>query len=457
MDFVDWLPVLMLISLALLLFSGLPVAFILAGLGIVFSLIGVVIGEMPSIALYNIPVRMYRTISNSFIYPAVAMLLFMSVALERSGIARDMLLVLNALLRRVPGGLPIAVTLIGVLLAPAAGLIGASVVTLAMVALPTMLEKGYRTPLAAGSVAAAGTLGVILPPAVMLFFLAAEFQTSIGGMFAATLLPATVLVGLYVAYYVIDGIARPTAASSERDESADWSVLQWFGYLVRGLVLPAGLICLVLGSIIFGWATPTQSGAVGAAGGLLVMALNGRLSWRTFTDVASTTALMTAMVLFIIIATAVFSYPFRYFDGDQLIVDGLRALPFDEWGQLGLILSIIFVLGFFLDWIEITVISLPLFIPVLLSLDFSTHVGDPAITKVWMASLIALTLQTSFLTPPFGYALFFLKGAAPPGVRLVEIYRGAVPIIVAQVIGIVLLLLFPILATWLPRLMNRAI
>ena len=162
MDFVDWLPVLMLISLALLLFSGLPVAFILAGLGIVFSLIGVVIGEMPSIALYNIPVRMYRTISNSFIYPAVAMLLFMSVALERSGIARDMLLVLNALLRRVPGGLPIAVTLIGVLLAPAAGLIGASVVTLAMVALPTMLEKGYRTPLAAGSVAAAGTLGVIL-------------------------------------------------------------------------------------------------------------------------------------------------------------------------------------------------------------------------------------------------------------------------------------------------------
>ena len=198
MSFVELLPVLMLVSLALLLFSGLPVAFILAGLGIVFSLIGVVIGEMPSIALYNIPVRMYRTISNSFIYPAVAMLLFMSVALERSGIARDMLLVLNALLRRVPGGLPIAVTLIGVLLAPAAGLIGASVVTLAMVALPTMLEKGYRTALAAGSVAAAGTLGVVLPPAVMLFFLAAEFQTSIGGMFAATLLPASVLVALYV-------------------------------------------------------------------------------------------------------------------------------------------------------------------------------------------------------------------------------------------------------------------
>ncbi|MBT5267733.1 MAG: TRAP transporter large permease subunit [Rhodospirillaceae bacterium] len=451
MEFVELLPIVMLGSLAVLLFSGLPVALLLAGLGVTFALLGVVIDEMPAVALYNIPVRMFRSVAGSLIYPAVAMLLFMSVALEKSGIAKDMLVCLNALLKRVPGGLAIAVTVIGILLAPAAGLVGASVVTLALVALPTMLAKGYRPELATGSVAAAGTLGIVLPPAVMLFFLASQFRTSIGGMFVATLIPGIVLVVLYISYYVIDGLRHP-AAPEAHDESDDWTPRQWLGYMVRGLVLPAGLLSLVLGSIIFGWATPPQSGAVGAAGGLFLMFINGRLNWATFKDVASTTALMTAMVFFIIMAATVFSYPFRYFEGDQVIAEALRALPFGDWGTLIFVLGVIFVLGFFIDWIEITVITLPLFVPLLATLDFSGHVGDPATTKIWMATLVALTLQTSFLTPPFGFALFFLKGAAPPEIQLIQIYRGAVPVIVAQVAGIMLLMAAPILAIWLPGL-----
>jgi len=448
-NMVDILPVLMLVLLAVLLFSGLPVAVLLTGLGIGFSLIGVAIGEMPAIALFNIPLRLYGAVSGSMIYPAVVMLLFMGVALEKSGIARDLLLCLKMILRRVPAGLAVAVTLLGIVLAPAAGLVGASVVTLALIALPTMLSEGYRPSLAAGSVAAAGTVGIILPPAVMLFFLAGQFNVSIGHMFLATLLPGAILVGLYLVYYVGTGLIDPPRGAAE-DEAGPQTVGQWAGFLTRGLVLPVGLVSLVLGSIIFAWATPPQSGAVGAAGGLVLMVVNRRFSWRLFREVAESTALMVAMVFFIIIAAVVFSYPFRYFGGDDVIAGALAGLDMGAWGTLVFIVGIIFVLGFFIDWIEITVITLPLFAPVLASLDFSAHAGDGPTAMLWIATLVALTLQTSFLTPPFGFALFFLKGAAPPGISLIDIYRGIVPIVLAQIIGITLLLALPAIATWLP-------
>ena len=446
---VDYLPVLMLVSLAVLLFSGLPVAVLLAGLGIAFSLIGIALGEMPMIALFNIPLRIYGSISHSTIYPAVVMLLFMGVALEKSGIARDLLLCLALLLRRVPAGLTVAVTFLGIILAPAAGLVGASVVTLALIALPTMLAEGYRPSLAAGSVAAAGTVGIILPPAVMLFFLAGQFGVTIGHLFLATLLPGAILVGLYLTYYITAGLLDPPRADNA-DRRTPESVRQWLGFLTRSLVLPVGLVTLVLGSIIFGWATPAQSGAVGAAGGLLLIIVNRRFSWSLFREVVETTVLMVAMVFFIIIAAVVFSYPFRYFDGDQLIAGTLAGLGIGPWGTLVLIVAIIFVLGFFIDWIEITVITLPLFAPVLAGLDFTAHAGEGKVAMLWMATLVALTLQTSFLTPPFGFALFFLKGAAPPEVRLADIYRGIVPIVLAQLVGITLLFTMPAIATWLP-------
>ncbi len=446
---VDYLPIVMLALLAVLLFSGLPVAVLLAGLGIGFSLVGIALGEMPAIALYNVSLRIYGSISHSMIYPAVVMLLFMGVALEKSGIARDLLLCLQWLLRRVPAGLAVAVTLLGIVLAPAAGLVGASVVTLALIALPTMLEQGYRPSLAAGSVAAAGTVGIILPPAVMLFFLAGQFGVSIGHMFLATLLPGAILVGLYLIYYVTAGLSDPPRAEAGV-EAGPKSVRQWLGFLVRGLVLPVGLVSLVLGSIIFGWATPPQSGAVGAAGGLLLIVVNRRFSWRLFAEVVETTVLMVAMVFFIIIAAVVFSYPFRYFGGDEVIAGALAGLEIGAWGTLVLIVAIIFVLGFFIDWIEITVITLPLFAPVLAGLDFAAHAGEGKVAMLWMATLVALTLQTSFLTPPFGFALFFLKGAAPPGLSLADIYRGIVPIVLAQIVGIALLFALPAIATWLP-------
>jgi TRAP-type mannitol/chloroaromatic compound transport system permease large subunit len=267
-------------------------------------------------------------------------------------------------------------------------------------------------------------------------------------MFLATLVPGAILIGFYLAYYLVAGLIDPPAGGDA--EPPSMSAGQWFGLLLRGLVLPVGLVSLVLGSIIFGWATPPQSGAVGAAGGVLLILLNRRLSWPVIRDVVATTTLLTAMVFFIIMAAAVFSYPFRYFGGDGVISAALAALEMGPWGTLLLIVGIIFVLGFFIDWIEIAVITLPLFVPVLETLDFGAHGGDAAAVMLWMATLVALTLQTSFLTPPFGFALFFLKGAVPPGVSLLDIYRGIVPIVIAQLLGIGLLLAWPEIATWLP-------
>ena len=443
---IDALPFLMLGSLAVLLFSGLPVAVILIGLGVTFCFIGVLLDEMPLVALFNIPPKLIASMRGSLFYPAVAMLLFMGVALEKSGIAQDMLTCLRLLLHRLPAGLIVAVLLIGVVLAPAAGIVGASVVTLSLIALPTMLRSGYPAHVATGAVAAAGTVGIILPPAVMLFFLAGEFQVPIGSMFMATVVPGGLLLLAYMAWYI--GTGR---ISDIEPPPKPPSTLAWILLLIRGLVLPTALIALVLGSIIKGWATPSQSGAIGAAGGLLLILLNGRLSWPLFKDLIRTTTNLSAMVFFIIMAAAIFSYPFRYFGGDTAIADALSALDMTPWSTLLLITGIVFVLGFFIDWIEITVITLPLFVPVLQALTFPGHI-DPPTMMLWIGAVTALVLQTSFLTPPFGFALFFLKGSAPPEVSLGQIYRGIIPIVAIQIIMIAIVLAEPRLVTWLPEL-----
>ncbi|MEM7407455.1 MAG: TRAP transporter large permease subunit [Pseudomonadota bacterium] len=447
---VEALPVMMLVCLALLLFSGLPVAIVLAGLGITFSLLGVALGEMPLLALYNVPIKMWGSISQGLTYAAVVMLLFMGVALEKSGVARDLLTCMQLVFRRVPGGLGLAVIVMGVVLAPAAGLVGASVVTLALIAMPSLLSNGYRPEYASGAIAAAGTVGVILPPAVMLFFLASQFQLTIGAMFLATVIPGGLLVAAYALYFVGAGWLRPPSKRAE-DVMTPSTPVGWVQLLSRGLVAPLALVGLVLASITFGWATPRQSAAVGAAGGLVLVALNGRLNWAMFVDIVRSTALLCAMVFFIIIAAAVFSYPFVYFGGNDLITSALDSLETGPWGKLAVILGIIFVLGFFIDWIEITIIFLPLFLPTLSTLEFAGHVafGNDA-TMLWMATLVALTLQTSFVTPPFGFALFFLKGASPEGVTLPHIYRGIIPVVALQVVVITLLLALPMLAVELP-------
>ncbi|MBI2715355.1 MAG: TRAP transporter large permease subunit [Rhizobiales bacterium] len=450
MDFLtDNLALFMCFALAILLFTGFPVALVLAGVGIVFGLIGHMLGEFPFIAYYNIPLRIYATLGENLIYPAVPMLLFMGIALEKSGIGHELLRCLEVLLRRVPANQAVAVTLIGIILAPSAGLIGASVATLAFLALPSMLQRGYRPSFASGSIAAAGTLGIVLPPAIMLFFLSDLLHVQVAHAFLSTLVPGLLLAVLYVVYYVGAAIMDPGIAPPAKDLPMR-SAVELAIYTVRSLALPLLLIGLVLGSIIAGWTTPIQSASVGAAGAILLMLLNGSLSMKMLHQVVVSTAQLTAMVFFVVIAATVFSYVFRYFSGDALILEMMRGLGFGNWGMLLTILAIIFVLGFFIDWIEIALITLPIFYPVLQSLDFSSYVGSPELASIWITALIALNLQTSFLTPPFGFALFFLKGSAPPGVTLMDIYRGVAPIVAIQVLGMALVLAAPGLATWLP-------
>ena len=445
------LPLLMLPALALLLFTGYPVALVLAGVGLLFCGLAMAVGLMPWVALYNIPIRVWSSVSGSLIYPAVPMLLFMGLALERSGVAENMLLCLRILLRRVPGSLAIGVTILGILLAPAAGLIGASVATLGVVALPTMLRQGYSPSFATGSVAAAGTLGIILPPGIMLFFLAQILGVTMGALFLSTMLPGLLLGVFFMIYYAARARLSPEIAPDPEDP-AQHVTGSLALYVVRSLALPVLLIATVLGSIVAGVATPIQSGSLGAAGGLVLMALHGRLTLSRVHAVVAATTRTTAMVFFIVIAAAVFSYPFRYLGGDDLIADLIASTGLGDWGVLLLILGIIFVLGFFIDWIEIAVITLPIFLPVLEALDFAGYVGSADLALVWIAVLVALVLQTSFLTPPFGFSLFFVKGVAPPSVRLADVYRGVVPLLALQALMVAIVLAVPGFALMLPRL-----
>lgn len=447
---IDGLPIYMLVALAGLIFTGFPVAFVLAGVGIGAAILAWALGEFPGIAFYNLPPRLYDNISNSWIYPAVAMFLFMGVALEKSGIAREMLNCLHRVLRCVPGNVAIAVIIIGVLLAPTAGLVGASVGTLTVIALPAMLRLGYPKPFATSAVAAGGTLGLILPPGLMLIFLAVNLGVTVGEMFMSTVVPGLCLIAAYLLYFIVRGITVTGAPPEENNEDR-MPVAMFAVYVLRGLALPMLLIAAVLGSIIAGWATTSQSAAVGALGSIVLMALNGSLSFQNMNAVLRSTLEITAMVILIVLAAQVFSYPFRFFSGDEMVSNFIRSLGQGDWGVLLTVLFIIFVLGFFIDWIEITVITLPIFFPLLKTLDFSAHTGSPELTVIWLAVLIALVLQTSFLTPPFGFALFHIRGAAPPEVRLGDIYRGVLPVLALQGLTIALVLALPWLATDLPN------
>lgn len=446
----DWLPLLMAGSLGVLLFSGFPVALILSFVGLAFAGIAIAIGLMSVIELPNITSRLYGSVGESLLYPSVPMLIFMGLMMERSGVARELLICLQILLRRVPGSLAIAVALIGVILAPSAGLIGASVATIALIALPTMLERGYGTSFSAGAVAGAGTLGIVCPPAIMLFFLADLLGVRMGEMFLAPLVPVAILLGLYVLYFLARGVLTPSVAPPYDAPAMPLGAL--LAYTVRSLALPVALIAVVLGSIVAGIATPTQSSAVGAAGSVLLTVANRSLSRALLREVLERTVSVSAMVFFVVIGASVFSYTFRSIDGDGLIVDLLRSTGLGAWPMLSTILVVIFLLGFIIDWIEIALITLPIFYPILDSLDFGDRFATSQEAFTWIAVLIAINLQTSFLTPPFGFALFFLKGSAPPSVSMADIYRGVLPFVLIQLAVLLLVLAVPELALWLPRL-----
>jgi len=450
MEFLEnYLPLIMALALGLLLFSGYPVALVLSGVGIGFAAIGISLDLMSSIELLNITTRIYGMVGENLIYPAVPMLIFMGILLERSQLASELLECLHVLLRRAPANLAIATSIIGLILAPAAGLVGASVATIGLFALPTMLRHGYRPSFAAGAVASAGTLGIIFPPAIMLFFLADLLGIRISVMFTAPVMPVVLILGLMIAYFVLRAVVTPSIAPRAK-ASPHLSYGQLTTYVLRSFALPTLLIVMILGSIIAGIATPTQSGAVGAVGAVLLTILNGSISLSMLAGALRQTVKVTGMVFFVVIGASVFSYTFRSLGGDSLILELMQTAGLNSWGMLTLVLAVIFALGFIIDWIEIALITLPIFFPILAGLDFGDTFETREQMMVWIAVLIAINLQTSFLTPPFGFALFFLKGVAPPEISLSDIYKGVAPVVLLQMVALQTVMLFPVIALWLP-------
>lgn len=452
MDLVDLLPLVMFTSVAVLLFTGYPVAFVLGGVALFFGFIGAGFGVFKPIEFFNLLPRIWGGIAENLVLVAVPLFVFMGTMLERSDVAADLLRALQVLMRRVPGGLALAVTLMGTIMAATTGIVGASVVMLTMMALPVMLERRYSHELATGTIAAAGTLGILIPPSIMLVIMADLLSLSVGNLFFGAVFPGLLLSGLYLLFIALFATLRPASAPPmERDEGpADRSEL--VALLLKSFLPPTFLIVLVLGSIFAGWATPTEAAAVGAAGTIVLAALNRRLSLSTLVDVCERTGLTCAMIFFIFIGATAFSYVFRSLGGDYVVEDLIAASGLESWGILLLIMFVVFILGFFFDWVEITLIVLPIFAPLLKTLDFGDHVAKSEMVY-WFAILLAVNLQTSFLTPPFGFALFYMKGTCPPQVRLGEIYRGIAPFVILQLIGLALCIAFPEIVLWLPRML----
>lgn len=450
--FIHLLPVAMFVMLAIFLFTGFPVAMVLGGVGVLTALFA----ATDLIDAYNmrqfalITSRIYGGIVENLVLVAIPMFIYMGTMLEKSGVASDLLHTLQVLLRRVPGGLALSVTLMGTIMAATTGIIGASVVMMTLLALPVMLNRGYNIPLATGTIAASGTLGILIPPSIMLVIMGDLLSISVGSLFLAAIVPGFMLAGLYLAYLYITCSIKPTLAPPLPGDEGPDTQAELIKLVLRSFIPPIALIVLVLGSIFAGLATPTEASGVGAAGATLLAWLNGRLNWRVMQDVLERSALTGGMLFFIFVGATAFAYVFRALGGDDLVIEFVNLVGGGSWGVLFLLMAIVFFLGFFFDWIEITLIVLPVFAPIVALLQFGTHV-DPSDVVIWFAILVAVNLQTSFLTPPFGFALFYMKGVAPPNVRIQAIYRGIIPFVCLQLIGLLLVLGFPGLALWLPN------
>jgi tripartite ATP-independent transporter DctM subunit len=444
----------MFFTLGLLLFSGYPVAFVLGGVGLAFAVIGDFAGVFRLQQLSLITLRIFGSTIESPVLVAIPLFIFMGTMLEKSGVARDLLNALQVLLRRLPGGLALSVTLMGTIMAATTGIIGASVVMITLMALPVMMERKYDMRLATGTIAASGTLGILIPPSIMLVIMSDLLSVPVGTVFVAAIVPGLLLSLLYLIYIWIFAYLRPHLAPALPDEKGPDDRTGYWGMLLKSFIPPILLIVLVLGSIFAGWATPTEAAGVGAGGAVLLAALNRSLTWPVFVEVCRRSALTGAMLFGIFVGATCFSYMFRALGGEHLIVDFIREAGVGPWSILLVLMGMIFLLGFFFDWIEITLIVMPVFAPIVGLLDFGAHVGEwPGITQVnviWFLVLAAVNLQTSFLTPPFGFALFYMKGVAPPSVKMQTIYRGIVPFVALQLVGLAFCILFPGLVLWLP-------
>ncbi|MGE0310272.1 MAG: TRAP transporter large permease subunit [Lautropia sp.] len=427
----------MLAGFFALLMAGVPVGITLATTGFVFGWLGFGTG------LFNLlPARIYGIVTN-YQWLAIPLFVFMGVMLEKSRVAQELIEVIGHLAGGLRGGMALGIILVGVLMGATTGIVGATVVTLGLLSLPVLLRRGYDPALACGAICASGTLGQIIPPSLVLILLADIMQLSVGTLFAAAVLPGLLLSALYCAYVLILGILRPdrmpAVPLAERQAVSRTELGRRF---LRSVVPPVALVFAVLGSIIGGVAAPTEAASMGGIGAIAVTAFARRLTLPVLTDTLRTTTRISAMVMFILICAQVFALAFRGLHGEDLIQDLFAYLPGGVGSDIFFLMALIFVLGFFIEWIEISYIAVPLFLPV-----FAAQGVDP----VWLAMLICVNLQSSFLTPPFGWALFFLRGVAPPSVRTIDLYRGVVPFLALQLVAIVAIYAFPSIATWLPK------
>jgi len=492
----DFLPIFMFLTLATLLFSGFPVAFILGGIAFLFGLIGYFLDVFSLIEFFNFMPRIWFQGAENLVLVAIPAFVFMGVMMERGGIAEDLLYCVQVLLKGVAGSLALAVTIMGTILAAMTGIIGASVTMMTAMALPTMMRQGYSHSLSCGVIAASGTLGILIPPSIMLIIMADLMAVSVGSMFMAALMPGLVLAALYLIFVALYAKIRPEVAPPLPPELLDvpkgtllrgfsgkmiacglaavavaiagWTgvistvLAAWlsvgFGFpaiflfagpLIRKAFLPpVVLIAMIKGSILFGVATPSEAGAVGAFGVLMLTLFAGRLNFKVLQGVCHSAARTIAMIFFIIISATCFAYVYRSLGGDDIVEYLVFSAGVDSWGLLILLMVMTFFLGFFLDFIEITLIVLPVFAPLVASMDFGDHIAKADIIY-WFLILMAINLQTSFLTPPFGFALFYLKGIAPKEIKIQSIYKGIIPFVLLQLTGLILVMWKPNIALWL--------
>jgi len=530
MEFIEWflddhlyeyIGAYMFLALACALFTGLPVAFALGGISLIFGLIAIGIEALDFAVFFQVINRVWGgdgasgAIQNPILV-AIPCFVFMGTMLERSRVAADLLHILQVMLKRVPGGLALSITVMGTIMAATTGIIGASVVMMTLLALPTMLNRGYQPSLATGTIAASATLGILIPPSIMLVLMANLLAVSVGNLFVGAILPGLALSGLYFIYIITRASINPSVAPPLPDDliqidptnksnvlkyfamvagvlvfvtvmdgvgldQINWSLIgflsiftlsMWmgrkegntlFGGILKGFVPPIFLIVMVLGSIFAGWATPTEAAGIGAFGSMVLALFNRTLTKEVLREVCHRTGLTTAMIFFIFVGATAFSTVFRNVYGEELIVHFIEFLELGPWPLLFLLMFAVFIMGFFFDFLEITLIILPVFAPVIRSFapEFAPHLGLEGLPFAqvqeqviyWFAILVAVNLQTSFLTPPFGFALFYMKGVSPPEVKMQDIYKGIIPFVMLQVGGLALVVLFPQITLLLPRLM----
>ncbi len=439
-------PMAMLAGLVLGIFSAYPVAFVLSGIGILFA----VLAGVPMLFLSTGVSRIYSGILTNWLLIAIPLFVFMGLMLERSGVAERLLKSLAALFGRLPGGYAFAVAIIGVVMAASTGIIGASVVLMGMMALPAMQQARYDPKISTGLIAASGTLGILIPPSIMLIVLGDQLRISVGDLFMGAIGPGLMLAGLYFFYLIAIAFFQPhrmPAGERERAASRSAAAIR----LARDLLAPVLLIAAVLGTIIAGIATPTEAAAIGAAGAIFLALISRRLDFATLRTSLRDTTKTTAMIIFVMIGATIFSVIFRRLGGDEMVIHAFDALGTGPYFVLFVIMALVFVLGFFLDWVEIALVVVPLVAPVVASLDFGMPQSQ---VLAWFAIALAVNMQTSFLTPPFGYALFYLRGVAPD-VSIGTIYRGIIPFVLLQLAALVLLIIFPQISLWLPAYLAR--